>query len=147
VLDKIKQQLNSIRIIWFVFSLKILPYPSHCLIPTFFPTHHYSKGELPQPPQSLCCEVYLTATQNMSISKHFLKSQLMLPSHTCCIKASFSSIFAPLLHGSSRMRARTLLANLLLFNFALQGNQCISITHTYVTTYQSRQERQSSVHP
>lgn len=121
MLDKITQQLSSISVIQFVFTFNTLPIPSPCSIPTF-PAHYHFKGEPLQPSQSPHYEVLLTATQNLSVSKHCLNSQLRLPSLTQCRKARCSSISVPILHYSSGMRAHSLLANLLLFNFVLQGS-------------------------
>lgn len=90
--------------------------------PHFLPAHRHCKRELLQPPQRLHYEeIYLIAIQNLSISKHFLNSQVMLPSLTWCRKASCSSILAPLLHCSFRTRRRIPPANLPLSNSALQG--------------------------
>lgn len=146
MLDKIKQQLNSTSVIQSVFSLKSLPISSP-FNPHFLPAHHHFKGELLQPPQSLHYEeVYLIAIQNLSVSKHFLNSQLRLPSLTWCSKATCSSIFAPLLHCSSRMRVHISLANLPAFQFCTPGKS-MHFNYANLHHHLPIKAGQSSVHP
>lgn len=129
VLDKIKQQLISISAIQFVFSFK--PLISTFFNAHFLPAHHHFKGAttgfilrrfiwlqhkispFPSNFQTLswgCCHLSGTAKQ---AAPAFLLPYFIVPldqEHTSCW-----------LH-------------LLPFNSALQGNRCISIMHTYVTT-------------
>lgn len=132
MLDKTKQQLISISAIQFVFSFK--PLISTYFDAHFLPAHHHFKGELRQAPPNLHSEeVYLIATQNQSISKQFPNFQLRLLSLKWYRKQAAPAFFLPYFTVPLDQEHTSCWLHLLPFNSALQGNRCISITHTYVT--------------